>query len=105
MLCLMFVRLTGWMAPLACSAASKDAELLVLRHEVADIVWSAACRQAGGPPVAPGVPEDHRATRSSRLTSRKPWPPDPGGRAGAGHGFRVVGKAARALSAPTAVIS
>jgi hypothetical protein len=31
----MFVRLPGWMALLARSAASKDAELLVLRHEVA----------------------------------------------------------------------
>jgi putative transposase len=35
MLYLMFVRLTGWMALLARSAASKDAELLALRHEVA----------------------------------------------------------------------
>jgi putative transposase len=35
MLYLFFVRLTGWMALLACSAASKDAELLVLRQEVA----------------------------------------------------------------------
>ena len=35
MLYLMFVRLTSWMALLAYSAASKDAELLVLRHEVA----------------------------------------------------------------------
>jgi putative transposase len=32
---LMFVRLTGWMALLARSVASKDAELLVLRHGVA----------------------------------------------------------------------
>ena len=34
MLYLIFVRLTGWMALLARSAASKDAELLVLRREV-----------------------------------------------------------------------
>jgi putative transposase len=32
---LMFVRLVGWLALLARSSASKDAELLVLRHEVA----------------------------------------------------------------------
>jgi putative transposase len=31
----MFVRLIGWLALLARSAASKDAELLMLRHEVA----------------------------------------------------------------------
>jgi putative transposase len=35
MLYLMFVRLAGWLALLARSSASKDAELLVLRHEVA----------------------------------------------------------------------
>ena len=35
MLCLIFVRLTGWMALLARSAAPEDAGLLVLRHEVA----------------------------------------------------------------------
>jgi transposase len=35
MLYMMFVRLTGWLALLARSSASKDAELLVLRHEVA----------------------------------------------------------------------
>jgi putative transposase len=35
MLYIIFVRLIGWMALLARSAASKDAELLVLRQEVA----------------------------------------------------------------------
>ena len=35
MLYMMFVRMTGWMALLARSPASKDAELPVLRHEVA----------------------------------------------------------------------
>lgn len=35
MLYIVFVRLTGWMVLPARSAASKDAELLVLRHEVA----------------------------------------------------------------------
>jgi hypothetical protein len=35
MLYLIFVRLTSWMILLARSAAAKDAELLVLRQEVA----------------------------------------------------------------------
>jgi hypothetical protein len=38
MLYVIFVRLVGWMALLARSAASKDAELLVLRQEVA-VLW------------------------------------------------------------------
>ena len=35
---LIFVRLAGWIALLARSAASKDAELLVVRQEVA-VLW------------------------------------------------------------------
>jgi putative transposase len=35
MLSLVFIRLVGWLALLARSAASKDAELLVLRQEIA----------------------------------------------------------------------
>lgn len=35
MLCLIFVRPAGWMALLARSAAAKDAELLMLRQEIA----------------------------------------------------------------------
>jgi hypothetical protein len=31
----MFVRLCGWLVLLGRSSASKDAELLVLRHEIA----------------------------------------------------------------------
>jgi putative transposase len=38
LLYLIFVWLCGWLVLLGRSSASKDAELLVLRHEVADIV-------------------------------------------------------------------
>jgi hypothetical protein len=32
---LIFIRLCGWLVLLGCSSASKDVELLLLRHEVA----------------------------------------------------------------------
>ncbi|HUK72381.1 MAG TPA: hypothetical protein VLW50_27040 [Streptosporangiaceae bacterium] len=37
LLYLIFVRLCGWLVLLGRSATSKDAELLVLRHEVAEL--------------------------------------------------------------------
>ena len=46
---LVFVRLTAWMALLARSAASKDAELLVLRQEVAVLRRQVLGRSWTGP--------------------------------------------------------
>jgi hypothetical protein len=52
MLYLIFVRLTCWMALLARSAASKDAELLVLRQEVAVLRRQNPKRSRRQPPAS-----------------------------------------------------
>jgi len=46
LLCLIFVRLCGWLVLLSRSTASKDVELLALRHEVAVL-----CRTKPKPPL------------------------------------------------------
>jgi putative transposase len=62
LLYLVFVRLCGWLALLSRSSASKDAELLVLRHEIAVL------RRANGRP-RPG-----RAGRAGLATLIRPLP-------------------------------
>jgi hypothetical protein len=64
---LMFVRLTGWMALLgARSAASKDAELLVLRQEVAVCCGARRLPGDGGwPSATPDNPLAKTATCST----------------------------------------
>jgi hypothetical protein len=49
LLYLIFVRVCGWLVLLARSPASKDAELLVLRHEVAVLRRANTRPQRTGP--------------------------------------------------------
>jgi putative transposase len=51
-LCLIFVRLCGWLVLLRRSAASKNAELLVLRHEAAVPGKWTCLNRTGRPPVS-----------------------------------------------------
>jgi hypothetical protein len=64
---LVFVRLGGWLVLLGRSAASKDAELLVLRHEVAVLRRADPRPRLGWADPVPACPLQPRPGR--RLTS------------------------------------
>ena len=97
LMCLILIRRAGWMALLARSAASKDAELLVLRHEIAVLrplnpkPRPDGADQAVISALAPVLPAALRANRlvtpatllrwHRRLVTRKrPIPADAAGR-------------------------
>src|SRR4030081_2658638 len=69
LLYLLFVRIIGWLVLLSRSSASKDAELLVLRHEVAvlrradprrRLDWAHRAGMAGPIPLLRGRLRAHR---------------------------------------------
>jgi putative transposase len=47
LICLLMVRVFGWLALLARSDAAKDAEILVLRHEVGGAAAAGRAPEAG----------------------------------------------------------
>ncbi|MGP8001090.1 MAG: hypothetical protein ACLPKI_27765 [Streptosporangiaceae bacterium] len=55
LLYLIFVRLCGWLVLLGCSSAAKDAELLVLRYEVAVLRRANRRPASGASPAVPGI--------------------------------------------------
>jgi putative transposase len=117
MLYWMFVRLTGWLALMACSSASKDAELLVLRQEVAvlrrqhprpqldwadRVVFAALARLLSGPQRAARLVTPGTLLRWHKRLIRWHWTyPHRSGRAPAPH-RRRSGPRRRPGSAPLA---
>jgi len=65
MLYLIFIRLSGWLVLLGRSSASKDAELLVLRHEVAVL------RRTSPRPAGLGRPRGPRRADPAPCTAPK----------------------------------
>jgi putative transposase len=78
--CLLMIRLFGWLALLARSDASKDVEILVLRHEIAVLRrrvaqpkpdWADRAAIAAQTRLPPGPEEIRELVR--RLASQNPW--------------------------------
>ena len=64
LLYLVFVRLCGWLVPLGRSSAPKNAELLVLRHDVAATRGSRRCGTGRGDDyIMPDLAHDTRHER------------------------------------------
>jgi hypothetical protein len=67
LLYLVFARICGWLVLLGRSTASKDIELLVLRHEVA-VLHRAGVRRISAPFLYVGTRDDWRAPRPEALS-------------------------------------
>jgi hypothetical protein len=75
MLYLIFVRLCGWLILLGRSSASKDAELLVVRHEALSVPDGGGrplspCRRSGGVKLEAALSAGRRRWREQPRQSR-----------------------------------